>query len=453
MIIPIDTKDIPEKWYNLVPDLDLAIPPLIANSGYPLSIGDLEPVTSHAIINQEFEEKKREIPIPEAIRELYTRWRPTPLLRAERLEAKLGTPARIFFKYEGNTPSGSHEINTAAPQVYYASEEGARRVITATGNAQWGAALASICNYFNVKCTIYMVRPSYEASALGRSNIETLGAEIISSPSDNTRAGRKELAKDPASPGSLSIALSEAFEDASQDKNAKFIWSSVMKHTIIHQSVIGLEAQREMWRASAVPDIFISAVSGGSAFGGLVFPFYRFRYRKSRMIAVEASAAPSLSKGQYRYDYGDAGGLSFMLKMYTLGHSLVPPDIRAGSMRYHGVSPLISALYREQKIEVKTCTQRQALRAALVFARTEGIIPSLESAYAIKVVIDEATACKKRKEAKNILFLLDADNNFELATYNDFLKGEVPDQTLTEEKVQAALEELPPEDIGLDLME
>ena len=448
MVIPLDSKDLPDKWYNIIPDLELDIPPLMANSGYPLSPHDLEPLAAAEIIKQEFEERKREIPIPHPVHELYTRWRPTPLLRAGRLERRLGTPARIFYKYEGSSLFGNHETNTAAAQVYYASEEGAKRIVTATGNAQWGASLAGICNYFNIKCTVYMVHSSFEEKVYGRYIIETLGAEIVPSPSERTRAGKKSLSQDPQFPGSLGIALSEAFEDAYTHKDAKFCWGTVMKHALLHQTVIGLEAQRQMRRANALPDILIAAVSGGSAFGGLVFPFYRNRSRKSRMVAIEAAAAPSLSKGQYRYDYGDAGGLSFMLKMYTLGHNLIPPDIRAGGMRYHGVSPLISALYREKQIEVKTYTQRQALQAAIAFARTEGVIPSLECSYAVKAVIDEALACKRKKEPKNILFVLDA-NNIELAAYKDFLRGEVEDQPLSEEQIQAALEDLPPDDFEL----
>ena len=288
-----------------------------------------------------------------------------------------------------------------------------------------------------------MVRSSYEEKVNGRFIMEIHGAEVIPSPSEGTVTGKKILAQNPDSPGSLSIALSEAFQEANARDDTKFSWGTVMNHVLLHQTIIGLEARIQMRQAGANPDIIICTVGGGSAFGGLVLPFYRDRGRGTRIIAVETAACPSLSKGRYAYDYGDAEGLSPMLKMYTLGHSFVPPGIRAGGMRYHGISPLVSALYREKQIEAKTYTQRQAFDAAITFARSEGLIPSPESSYAVRAAIDEALACKQQNERKNILFLLDANSNVDLATFKDFVEGAIEDQPFHEEGVQTALKELP----------
>jgi len=443
MLIPFDSKDLPDKWYNIVPDLDFNMPPLMSASGYPLGEHELEPLSPHAIISQELEKKKREIDIPSEVRNLYSQWRPTPIFRAERLEKALATPARIFYKYEGSGLSVSHEANTAVAQAYYASSEGVKRLVTATGNGEWGASLAIACNHFNIQCRVYMVRSSYEEKGYGRYLMEILGAEVLPSPSEKTLAGRKALSQDPQSPGSLSLALSEAFGDAYSDDEAKFCWGTVMNHVVLHQTVIGLEAIQQMRRAKAFPDILIAAVSGGSAFGGLVFPFYHEYRGKTRMIAVETAASPSLSKGRYTYDYADSGGLSLMLKMYTLGHGFVQPGIRAGGMRYHGISPLASALYRKKEIEAKTYTQQQAFEAAVAFARVEGVIPSLESSYAVKAVLDEALACKENKEGKTILFVLDANSYLDLDTFKDFLEGSIEAEPFWEERIQAALEQLP----------
>jgi len=444
MRISLDAKDMPNKWYNIIPDLDFDVPPMMSTSGYPLSYHDLEPLAPSSIIDQELEKEKRDIPIPKEVQDFYSEWRPTPLYRAERLEKSLETPARIFYKYEGYSPSGSHEMNTAVAQAHYAvHEESVKRVVTATGTGEWGASLAIACNYFGIQCQIYMVRSSYEEKPYGRYVMEILGAEVIPSPSEKTRTGKKILAQNPDSPGSLSIALSEAFEEASIRDDAKFSWGTVMNHVLLHQTIVGLEARIQMRQAGANPDFIICAVGGGSGLGGLAFPFYQERERGMRIIAVETAAAPSLSKGRYAYDYGDTEGLFPLLKMYTLGHSFVPPGIRAGGMRYHGISPLVSALYREKQIEAKTYPQRQAFEAAITFARTEGLIPSPEASYAVATVIDEALTCKQKKERKNILFLLDGNSNLDLTVFKDFVEGAVEDQPFPEETVQAALEKLP----------
>jgi len=442
MRISLETKELPNKWYNIIPDLPFTVPPLLSPSGYPLSDHDLRPLATRSIISQELE-REREVKIPEEVYKLYSEWRPTPLFRAERFEKKLETPARIFYKYEGGSFSGGHELNTAIAQAYFAAREGAKCITTATGNGEWGASLAIACNFFNIKCRVYMVRSSYEEKTYGRYLMEILGTEVIPSPNNNTRIGKKVLSETPESPGSLSIALSEAFEDAGWHDDTKFCWGTIMNHVLIHQSIIGLEARLQMRRADSNPDIIIGAVGGGSGFGGLAFPFFRDGKQEPRMIAVETASAPSLSKGRYSYDYADAGDFPVLLRMYTLGHGFVPPGIRAGGMRYHGMSPLISALYREKYIEARICTQRQAFEAAVSFARTEGCIPSPESSYTLKVVVDEALGCKERKERKNILFVLNGNTNTDIITFKDFIEGSVEDQPFMEEQVQAALQGLP----------
>lgn len=444
MRVAADIKDVPRNWCNIIPDLPFKMAPMMASSGFPLSHHDLSPVMSPLAVEHELEKSRRDIAIPEEVRQLYARWRPTPIYRASRFEKSLGTPARIFYKYEGNNPSGSHEMNTAIAQAYYAAQDKVtRRLVTATGNGEWGESLAIACNYFGIQCKVYMVRSSFEQKVNGRYAMEVLGAEVVPSPSEKTQTGRKALARQPDSPGSLSIALSEAFEEASTRDDTKFSWGTVMNHVLLHQTVIGLEARTQMQRAGAEPDIIISAVGGGSGLGGLVLPFLRDHRQGRRMIAVETASAPSLSRGRYAYDYADSDGLSPMLKMYTLGHSFVPPGIRAGGMRYHGISPLISALYREKQIEARTYSQRQAFQSAITFARSEGVIPSPESAYAISAVTDEALACKESRQSRSILMLIDGNSNLDLAAFKDFVEGAVKDEPFPEEEVRRALEKLP----------
>ena len=438
-----ETKDMPDKWYNVIPDLEFALSPAMGSSGYPLSQHDMASLSPDPIIEQELERNKRDIPIPQEIRKLYSEWRPTPLFRAERLERTLDTPARIFYKYEGGSPSGSYEFNTAIAQAFYASRDDTKSIITATGDGDWGASLAIACNYFNIECKVYMVRSSYDQREHGRYIMEILGAEVIPSPSEFTGTGKGVLSKEPNSPGSLGIALGEAFEDAMGREDTMFAWGTVMNHVILHQTVIGIETQNQMKRAGFQPDICIGAVAGGSGFGGLVFPFYREIERGMQAIAVETAAAPSLSKGRYAYDYADSGRLGPMLQMYTLGNSYIPPGISAGGMRYHGISPLVSALYREKQIKAQSYTQRQAFEAGITFARSEGFVPSPESSYTIKAVIDQALVCKEKKERKNILFLLSTNSNLDIATFKDFLEGAVEDKYIMEEQVEDALDKLP----------
>lgn len=443
MRLPVNVNDLPGDWYNIIPDLDFTIPPLMSSSGYPMSPRELEPLATSAIIAQELERKKNAISIPKEVRELYSYWRPTPIFRADRLEKELDTPARIFYKYEGGGMSISHEANTAIAQAYYASQEDAKHLITATANGEWGVSLAIACNYFGISCRVYMVKSSYDEKVYGRYLMEMLGAEVISSPSERTKAGKRALSEDPQSIGNLSIALGEAFEDTFKDEASKFCWGTVMNHVVLHQSVLGLEAYTQMKRADAYPDIIIASVGGGSGFGGLVFPFYPDRKEDTRFLAVESAASPTLSKGAYAYDHVEYNGLSIMLKMYTLGHGFMQSGIRAGAMRYHGISPLVSALYKNKRIEARTYSQTQAFDAAITFAKVEGMIPSLECSYAVRAVIDEAIACKSKRQKKNILFLLDANSNFDIDTYKDFLEGNIQGYSASEEDIQTALENLP----------
>ncbi|MBN1189526.1 MAG: TrpB-like pyridoxal phosphate-dependent enzyme [Dehalococcoidales bacterium] len=444
MRINPDIKGIPGKWTNIIPGLNFTVPPPVSISGFNLTHHDLDQYSSSPIIEQELDRENREIPIPEKVVDLYSVWRPTPMYRAESFERVLNTPAQIFYKFEGTSPSGGHEMNTAIPQAFYASgQKGINCIVSATGNGEWGSALANACSYFGLKCKIFMVRSSYEKKVYGRYIMEIMGAEVIPSPSDRTRTGKKAIESDPDSPGSIGMALSEAFETAAMTDDTKFAWGSVMNHVLIHQTVIGLEARSQLRKEGINPDIIISAVGGGSSFGGLVFPYYSARDTKTRMIAVESAAAPSLSRGRYAYDYADAEGFGPLLKMYTLGHGFVPPGIQAGDMRYHGMSPLISSLYREKRIEVQIYDQREAFDAALAFTRSEGLIPSPQSAYTLKAVVNEALKCKEKKEKKNILFVLDANSNLDLESFKSFVDGAMDNQPFPEKEVREALDKLP----------
>ncbi len=444
MRIKPEAKDLPDSWYNIIPDLDFEMPPLMSPaSGYPLTADDLSPVASYPIVEQELERKNTRIPIPPKVRQAYEDWRPTAVYRAERLERKLDTPARIFYKYEGGSPSGSHEANTAIAQAYYAAAEKVGQLVTATGNGEWGISLAIACNNFGIRCKIYMVRSSYDENLHARYMMQILGAEVVSSPSPDTPTGAKVLAENPDTGGSLGIALSEAFEEAYSQEDMKFCWGTVMNHVLLHQTVIGLEAEAQMSRIKAYPDVIIGAVGGGSGFGGLVLPFLRDSKRRPEIVAVETAAAPSLSKGRYAYDYGDYKGIFALLKMYTLGHGFVPPGLLAGGMRYHGISPLVSALYREKAISAKIHTQKQAFEAAGIFARAEGFIPSPESSYTLAEVMGEAVRCRETKKEKVILFPLSQNTNLDTHTFKNFIDGAIAAQPFMENDVQKALAELP----------
>ncbi|HVP58661.1 MAG TPA: TrpB-like pyridoxal phosphate-dependent enzyme [bacterium] len=437
-------QDIPRKWYNIVADLDGALLPVLhPGTGKPVGPGDLAPLFPMALIEQEVS-RERFIEIPEAVLEAYMLWRPTPLVRARRLERALGTPARIYYKHEGVSPAGSHKPNTAVAQAYYNKREGVKRLTTETGAGQWGSALSLACNIFGLECKVYMVRVSYEQKPYRRIMMETWGAQVVPSPTLDTMAGRKMLEQDPDSPGSLGIAISEAVEDAASHETTKYSLGSVLNHVLLHQTVIGLEAQKQMQLTGDYPDVVIGCVGGGSNFSGLANPFLRDKIagKKLRAVAVEPTACPTLTRGIFAYDFGDTAELTPLLPMFTLGHKFMPPRIHAGGLRYHGDSPLLSELVRRRLVEARAYGQLEVFKAALTFARTEGLIPAPETAHAIKAVIDEALEAKQAGQERVILFNLSGHGHFDLAAYEAFLRGDLGDYELPEAAIKSAIGDL-----------
>jgi tryptophan synthase beta chain len=398
-----------------------------------------------ALIQQEVS-AERYIPIPEEVRDVYRLYRPTPLYRAHRLERALDTPARIYYKYEGVSPAGSHKPNTAIAQAYYNKQEGVTRIATETGAGQWGCALAMACSFFGIELKVYMVNVSYQQKPYRRSMMEVWGAQVVASPSRDTNAGRAVLAEDPQSPGSLGIAISEAVEDAATRDDTKYALGSVLNHVLLHQTVVGQEAIKQMEQAADEPDIVIGCIGGGSNYAGLAFPFVRRRLvegAKTRFIAAEPEACPSLTKGEYRYDFGDTAAMTPLTKMYTLGHIFMPPGIHAGGLRYHGMAPLISQLYDAGIMEARAYQQTKVFDAAVQFARTEGIIPAPESAHAIRCAIDEALAAKEAGEQKVILFNLSGHGYFDLGAYDKYFAGQLEDYAYPEAAVREAMKAVP----------
>ncbi len=422
--IVLSEEDLPTKWYNILPDLPEKLPPpLHPETKEPLRPEDLEPIFAKELIKQEMSEE-RWIKIPEEVREVYRLWRPTPLIRAKRLEKALKTPARIYYKYEGVSPPGSHKPNTAVAQAYYNAKEGIERLTTETGAGQWGSALSFATKLFDIKCTVYMVKISYEQKPYRRVLMETWGGEVIPSPSDRTKSGRAILEKDPDNPGSLGIAISEAVEDAATHDDTKYALGSVLNHVLMHQTVIGLEVMKQLEIAEEKPDVMIGCVGGGSNFAGFCYPFVRDAMKgEVKLIAVEPEACPTFTKGDYRYDFGDTAGLTPLLKMFTLGHDFIPPPIHAGGLRYHGDAPTMSLLVKHGIIEAKAVKQIPTFEAGVLFARTEGIVPAPESNHAIRVAIDEALKAKESNEEKVIVFNLSGHGYFDLSAYDDFLYG------------------------------
>ncbi len=442
--VVLPESELPKAWYNILADLPSPPPPpLHPGTKQPIGPSDLEPLFPREIILQEVS-TERWIEIPEPVRDVYRLWRPTPLIRARRLEAALQTPARIYYKYEGTSPAGSHKPNTAVAQAFYNKQAGVRRLTTETGAGQWGSALAMACRMFGLDCTVYMVRVSYRQKPYRRILMETWGAEVVPSPSDRTRAGRAILEQDPDSPGSLGIAISEAVEDAATHEDTKYSLGSVLNHVLLHQTVIGLEAKRQMELFDDYPDVVIGCIGGGSNFAGLSFPFLqdKLRGRAVRVVAVEPTACPTLTKGQYLYDFGDTARTTPLIKMYTLGHSFIPPGIHAGGLRYHGDAPTVCLLYQQGYIEAVAYPQRAVFEAAVTFARTEGIPPAPESAHAVKRAIDEAIACREAGEPKAILFNLSGHGHFDLAAYEEYLAGRLADFEYPEAEIRKALEGL-----------
>ena len=443
----LDEKDIPSAWYNIQADLETPAPPVLhPGTKQPIGPQDLAPLFPMELIKQEVS-RERWIEIPEEIREVYRLWRPSPLYRARRLEKALGTPARIYYKYEGVSPAGSHKPNTVIAQAYYNKKEKVARLSTETGAGQWGSALALACQLFGLQCKVYMVKVSYQQKPYRRIMMETWGAQVVASPSPDTQSGKKVLEQDPSSPGSLGIAISEAVEDAATRDDTKYSLGSVLNHVLMHQTIIGLEAKKQLEKADAAADIVIGCAGGGSNFAGLSFPFaadkLRGRNKKMRIVAVEPAACPSLTKGKYVYDFGDTVGLTPLVKMHTLGHTFIPAPLHAGGLRYHGMAPLVSKLYDEGVIEALAVPQLATFQAAMQFARTEGIIPAPESAHAVRVAIDEALRCKRDGKRQTILFNLSGHGHFDLGAYEAYLGGQLQDYEYPTSQVAEALRSVP----------
>jgi tryptophan synthase beta chain len=443
----LDEKDIPTKWYNIQADLKTPPPPVLhPGTKQPIGPQDLAPLFPMELIKQEVSQQ-RWIEIPDEIRDVYRLWRPSPLFRARRLEKALGTPARIYYKYEGVSPAGSHKPNTAVAQAYYNKQEKVTRLSTETGAGQWGSALSLACQMFGLQCKVYMVKVSYQQKPYRRIMMETWGAQVVASPSPDTQAGKKILEEDPSSPGSLGIAISEAVEDAATRDDTKYSLGSVLNHVLMHQTVIGLEAKKQLARADDEADIVIGCAGGGSNFAGLSFPFAADKLtgksKKLRLVAVEPAACPSLTKGSYVYDFGDTVGMTPLVKMHTLGHTFIPAPLHAGGLRYHGMAPLVCKLYDEGVIEALAVPQLATFQAALQFARAEAVIPAPESAHAIRVAIDEALRCKKEGKRQTILFNLSGHGHFDLGAYEAFLAGKLQDYEYPADKVREALRGVP----------
>jgi len=442
--ILLDEKDIPTHWYNVIADMPNKPAPPLGPDGKPVPPEALGAIFPEALIMQEVS-GERWIPIPERVREIWRLWRPSPLYRAHRLEAELGTPAKIFYKYEGVSPAGSHKPNTAIAQAYYNHEAGIHRLTTETGAGQWGSSLALAGRMFGIEVRVYMVKVSYEQKPFRRSMMKTWGAEVFASPTDMTEAGRRILAAHPDSPGSLGIAISEAVEEAASRKDTNYSLGSVLNHVCLHQTVIGQEAKKQLEKAGEYPDVVIGCCGGGSNFAGIAFPFFADKAagKKVRLLAVEPSSCPTLTRGKYAYDFGDASGYTPLMQMYTLGHDFVPPGIHAGGLRYHGDSPLVSQLFHEKLIEAIAVPQLATFEAGVQFARTEGIIPAPESNHAVRAAIDEALAAKKEKKPRTILFNLSGHGHFDMAAYDKYFAGELEDYEYPAEAIAESMKTLP----------
>ena len=443
----LDESQMPKAWYNINADLPFAPEPVL----HPQT---LEPVTPDflsvlfpmSLILQEISTEQY-IEIPEPVQEVYRLWRPTPFFRAHRLEKALDTPARIYYKYEGVSPSGSHKPNTAVPQAFYNKEAGVKALTTETGAGQWGSALSMACNHFGLDLEVYMVKVSYQQKPYRRNLMQVFGAEVYASPTDRTNYGRSVLAENPDSPGSLGIAISEAVEVAAMSGGAKkYSLGSVLNHVLMHQTVIGEEVLMQLEMADAYPDVVIACTGGGSNFGGFAFPFLRKNLKdgkQTKIVAAEPAASPSLTRGKYAFDYGDTARMAPVVKMHTLGHTFVPPTIHAGGLRYHGMSPIVSALVDHDLVEARSVKQLDTFKAAVTFARAEGIVPAPEPTHAIAVAIDEALKCKESGEEKTIVFNLCGHGHFDMAAYDAYFRGALEDFEYPEAEIEAAMKLLP----------
>ena len=440
----LDEDRIPKSWYNIAADLPVPPAPVLhPGTGQPIGPADLAPLFPMALIGQVVS-KDREIEIPEPVRDAYRLYRPSPLFRAHRLEQALDTPAHIYYKYEGGSPSGSHKPNTALAQAFYNKEEGVTRLATETGAGQWGSALAFACGLFEMECKVYMVRASYDQKPYRRSMIRTWGAEVVPSPSPETAAGRGILAATPDSTGSLGIAISEAVEDAATRDDTKYALGSVLNHVLLHQTIVGQEAREQLAMAGADPDIVIGCVGGGSNFAGLAFPFLADKAagKDIRIVAAEPAACPTLTRGHYGYDFGDTAKMAPLLAMHTLGHGFVPPAIHSGGLRYHGMAPLVSHLVHTGLVEARAYKQGECFAEAVRFARCEGIIPAPEPSHALRAVVEEVERAREEGVERTILFNLCGHGNFDMAAYDAYLSGEMVDIELPQEELDLAAAEL-----------
>ena len=441
----LSEKEMPRQWYNILADLKGPMaPPLHPGTLKPMQPADLTPLFPGALLEQEMSDK-RWIDIPEEILDIYSVWRPSPLFRAHRLEKALKTPAKIYYKYEGVSPAGSHKSNTAVAQAFYNKKEGVTRLATETGAGQWGTALSYACSVFGLDLTVYMVKVSYEMKPYRRIMIETWGGEVFPSPTNRTKSGKAILKEDPNSPGSLGIAISEAVEDAMSHENTHYALGSVLNHVLLHQTIIGLEAKKQLEMVGDYPDVVVACVGGGSNFGGIANPFAydKIHGKNVRLVAVEPSACPTITKGILTYDYGDTAKMAPVVRMHTLGHDFVPPGIHAGGLRYHGMSPIVSKMVEDKLVEAVAYQQNPVFEAAIIFAKSEGIIAAPESAHAIRGAIDEALMAKEEGKEKTILFNLSGHGHVDMASYDQYLSGKLQDYDYPEAQIKAALNKLP----------
>jgi len=438
-------NQIPTHWYNIIADLPAPPAPVLhPGTMKPVTPADMLPLFPPGLLEQEMS-AERWIKIPDEVREIYQLWRPTPLIRAHRLEKLLGTPAKIYFKYEGVSPAGSHKPNTAVPQAYYNKLAGTKRIASETGAGQWGSSIALACQMFGLECTVYMVKVSYGQKPYRKSMMQLWGAEVLASPSPRTNAGREILARDPENQGSLGIAISEAVEDAATHDDTRYALGSVLNHVCLHQTVIGLEAKEQLKLAGDYPDVVIGCHGGGSNFAGIAFPFLADKAagKQVRVLAMEPSSCPTLTKGVYEFDFGDTAKMAPVAKMYTLGHDFMPPGIHAGGLRYHGASPLVSQVVHHGLVEARAVGQLSCFEAAVMFARTEAIIPAPESSHAIRGAIDEALAAKAEGKPRTILFNLSGHGHVDMASYDAYFAGQLEDYEYPAEKVKESLRHLP----------
>lgn len=441
----LDESDIPKQWYNIAADMPNKPAPYYSPvTGKLATPDDMSAIFPMELIMQEYS-TDRWIDIPNEVREMYRQWRPSPLYRARALEKELGTPARIYYKYEGTNATGSHKLNTAIPQTYYNKQAGIKRLSTETGAGQWGSALSLATQHFGLDCTVYMVKVSYHQKPYRRSFMHTFGANVIASPSNLTNGGRSILEKDPDCSGSLGMAISEAVEDAATHNDTNYALGSVLNHVCMHQTIIGLEAKKQMEMIDEYPDVIFACCGGGSNFAGIAFPFLQDKLngKKVRAVAVEPSACPTLTKGVFAYDYGDTAKMAPIAKMYTLGHDFVPAGIHAGGLRYHGASAIISQLYDDGLIEAQAYGQKSVFDAAIMFARSEGIVPAPESSHAIRAAIDEALAAKESGEEKVILFNLSGHGYFDFTAYENYFSGKLEDIEYSQDAVEESIKNLP----------